>query len=541
MRFLANVLWFLSMLPDYVRFCVALHLPRRAQKWVAQRRKPTTDEDVILLEPTSGSTGGTKWIPYTRQLQREFLRAVNPWIASLYIRHPSLFFATHYWSISPYTAVRCEERDIKDIWDERDGKRRGFAEDRDYLSPLQKTLTRYLFPVPASLAKVQDPHAHATLTLLYLLDAPALGIISIWHPSSLLILLSTATQEAEALVSVLTSGRWPDGSLHRACPERAREVEALLKSKNYSALWPRLRVISCWDSAFATADANRLREIFPNVEVQGKGLIATEGIVTIPWKNRRVAAVTAHTIHLDPYNHETVESNPTRRISVCNAKEGESYSVVLTTGNGFTNYPLGDVVRCVGHIAKTPCLEFQFRNGGVVDLQGEKLHSAHVAEIIERLAAKHGAFQFAMLMPRTDRTGYVFVCSENDSCSEEELETLLCENYHYRHARNLQQLAPVQIRRCHNALSLFCTAKGCSPAAVKIPQLYVPRDPSEWVKFESLYSSSPRAAFSGSRARSSSGRVFINSAASVACGEAGWNFTMSRAHSRARVSSPQNR
>ena len=477
MRFIANLLWFLSMLPDYLWFCIAVHCPRYAQQRVLRKRKPTTDKDIMLLEPTSGSTGGTKWIPYTRQLQREFLRAINPWIASLYLRHPSLFFKTHYWSVSPYTDVRQPQ----------EGKRLGFAEDRDYLNPLQKALTRHLFPVPPSLATVQDPHDHTLLTLLHLLNAPSVGLISIWHPSSLLMMLSFGTQNVEQITHALTSGHWPDGSRHRPRPKRAQDAETHLTTQNYAMLFPDLKIISCWDNAFAAADANRLRQRFPNVEVQGKGLIATEGIVTIPWQERRVAAITAHTLHLDPHDIETGQSDASRRIAVCDATPGCTYSVVLTTGNGYTDYPLGDIVRCTGHVAQTPCLEFLFREGGVVDLHGEKLHSGHVAEIIACLEAKQGTFQFAMLMPRTDRRGYIFVCSVEDAVSAEELETLLCENYHYRHARNLHQLEPVQIRQHRDALAIFCEVKHCLPATAKVPPLYIPRITDEWRDLEQRY------------------------------------------------------
>ena len=62
---LANIAWFLSTLPDTVRFALALRDPAKAQAKVAARRRQTRPEDVILEEPTSGTTGGTKWIPYT--------------------------------------------------------------------------------------------------------------------------------------------------------------------------------------------------------------------------------------------------------------------------------------------------------------------------------------------------------------------------------------------------------------------------------------------------------------------------------------------
>ena len=61
--FLSNLLWFASTLPDTLRFALALRNPARAQTVVAQRRRPTRKEDVILYEPTSGSTGANKLIP----------------------------------------------------------------------------------------------------------------------------------------------------------------------------------------------------------------------------------------------------------------------------------------------------------------------------------------------------------------------------------------------------------------------------------------------------------------------------------------------
>jgi len=39
-----------------------------------------TEEPVLLLEPTSGSTSAKKLIPYTRGLQREFSSAIGKWL-----------------------------------------------------------------------------------------------------------------------------------------------------------------------------------------------------------------------------------------------------------------------------------------------------------------------------------------------------------------------------------------------------------------------------------------------------------------------------
>jgi hypothetical protein len=50
---------------------------------------------------TSGSSGATKRIPYTRTLRRQFDRAIAPWIVSLFKSEPRAFAGEAYWSISP--------------------------------------------------------------------------------------------------------------------------------------------------------------------------------------------------------------------------------------------------------------------------------------------------------------------------------------------------------------------------------------------------------------------------------------------------------
>ena len=53
--------------------------------------------------------------------------------------------------------------------------------------------------------------------------------------------------------------------------------------------------------------------------------------------------------------------------------------------------PTGDRVRCVGHLKRTPCLEFVGRDDDVNDLCGEKLHSAFVSAELEGKTTREGA------------------------------------------------------------------------------------------------------------------------------------------------------
>ena len=460
----ANIAWFLSTLPDAVRFALALRDPAKAQAKVAARRRPTRPEDVILEEPTSGTTGGTKWIPYTEQLRREFMRAVNPWMASIYLRHPGLLFCTHYWSVSPYTEVR----------QPKDGPRRGFAEDREYLGPVRARLVAALFPVSAAVAEERDPERHMMKTARALAASRRLGLVSVWHPSAFLRLLDFMSERADEVSD-------------------DPRVRRLLATRDFRGVWPRLKLISCWDAAFAAADAEKVRAAFPGVEVEGKGLMATEGVVSFPWFGKRVAAVTSHSLSFERVDEASGEPVEGTAVGVERLEKGRRYGVVLTTGNGFTDYRLGDVVECTGFVARTPRLEFCHRAGGTVDLHGEKMHPAFVAEVVAKLAAAHGLPTFAVLVPRLDREGYALVWEGPAVPSVEEVEALLAANYHYVHARNAGQLQPVCVVSAVRALRAWCAALGVPESAPKVPALFLPRDAGRWRALECAFMGGMRA------------------------------------------------
>ena len=441
---LANLAWFLSTLPDALRFRLALGDPAGAQARVAARRRPTRPGDAILAEPTSGTTGGTKWIPYTEQLRREFLRAINPWMASVYLRHPGLLLCTHYWSVSPYTEVR----------QPKDGPRRGFAEDREYLGRRRARLTAALFPVTAAVAGERDPERHLRATARALVASRRLGLVSVWHPSAFLRLLDFMASHAPDLTA----------------DARLREI---LAARRFRDVWPRLRLISCWDAAFAAADADRVRRLFPGVEVEGKGLLATEGVVTFPWFGRRVAAVTSHNLSFEEVDERSGEPVSGRTVGVEALERGRRYGVVLSTGNGFENYRLGDVVECVGFERRTPRLEFRYRAGGTVDLHGEKMHPAFAAEVIGRLGERFGRPRFAAFAPCDDRGGYrlLWEADGGPPPPAAEVEALLSANYHYAHAANLRQLRPVEVVPVVDGLGRWCRETGVPPASAKVPPL----------------------------------------------------------------------
>lgn len=415
-----------------------------------------TRHPVEILQPTSGSTAATKLIPYTRALSKEFKAAIDPWIASLYLAFPSLLFGRHYWSISPSTPPPVDPDSLVRI---------GFADDSQYLGVIERMMTSVLFAVPQEISRVADQEAFEYLTLLFLCREKNLRLISVWHPSFLTVLLKALPGHFPALLRDIESGtinpglRLDPGTRGKLVshlsprPARAGELSQIDTTVPDwpQAIWPRLRVISCWTDGVSEPWVSELAKYFPQAFIQGKGLAATEGIVTFPLgkTGQKVCAIRSHFL-------EFIDTATGKIHNAWEVEAGKEYSIVMTTGGGLYRYRLHDLVRVTGFFKQAPCLDFLSRDNMVSDLVGEKLSARHVEESIRRMEMTLGCgFEFAMLAPlhEGDRVGYVLFL-KHDGGSELDFERVAClveeelrRNYHYHHARNLSQLEPLRVFR----------------------------------------------------------------------------------------------
>jgi hypothetical protein len=147
-----------------------------------------TRERVLLLEPTSGSTGGEKLIPYTAGLRHEFQRGVATWIADLFGQRPAVRQGRAYWSISPAAGSRRRTPGGIPI---------GFDDDAAYLGTVERLALDRLLIVPAAVARLADPESFQYCTLFHLLAAGDLALMSIWNPTFLTALLTPLHDWAE--------------------------------------------------------------------------------------------------------------------------------------------------------------------------------------------------------------------------------------------------------------------------------------------------------------------------------------------------------
>jgi hypothetical protein len=399
---------------------------------------------VQLFEPTSGSTHGAKLIPYTPQLQREIRRAVAPWIVDLARSEPRLLRGPAYWSISPETDLPVSGRSTIPV---------GFQTDSAYLGGWFKGLADRTLVSCNDLRRIGDIEEFRRRTLLRLLAARDLRLISVWHPTFLTLLLDALVASWSPLLAALRRGLAGRGAAQAipACAGRAGELERADPQRPMT-IWPGLRVISCWGDGQASS-LRELSERFPGVLIQPKGLIATEAFVSLPFEQQHPLAVRSHFF-------EFVEDDGAARFP-WELRESGCYSVVVTTGGGLYRYRLRDRVRVIGFLDETPCIRLVGKEDGISDLYGEKLNDGFVAEILSRLLPELAPeARFALLAPeREGRTARYALFVESPPGADrtasapeawrgelaERLEQALRANPHYAYCVRLGQLLPATV------------------------------------------------------------------------------------------------
>jgi hypothetical protein len=431
-----------------------------------------TADAVARLAVTSGSTSPVKLIPYTATLQAEYARAVASWMVDLYCARPQLAGGAASWSVTPRVQAPRLVNGVVPT---------GFDEDSRYLGGVAHRLVDAAMAVPGVVRELSDHETHRYVTLLFLLHARNLRLISVWHPSYLSLLLGALRTHWESLLADIRAGTLtppeplpnPVAAMlrRRLHADRARSDELHVAGPAaFRRLWPALRVVSCWGDAAARVPLDDLRRQLPGVFVQPKGLLATEAIVTLPFGGQGTGC--AHTDGAMPEPERQC-----RPLAICShffefvcadgrtslAHELEpaaTYEVIVTTGGGLYRYRLGDRVRVDGFVGRTPSLSFLGRDGQVSDCVGEKLHGTFVATVIAGLFDGDLPPRFAMLAPARTVAGvsytlFVETDAELPSGISGRLEGALCQNPHYALAVDLRQLAPARVVRIRDGFQGF--------------------------------------------------------------------------------------
>ena len=514
MIFVAHLLWLITCLPSYLLFWFKSGNPDRTQKkvlhnilrtnrssWFGQKFEFTrvksvddfqrvvplseykdytelierigngepgvlTTQPILFLQPSSGSTSASKFLPFTTALRCQFQMAIRAWIFNLLYSRPNLMAGKSYWSITPIQTTEPDRgwRGVLPV---------NFDDDLNYLGLIDKLVLKTTSVLPANVGRTVTIRNFKYLTLFFLLREKNIRLISVWSPTFLLLLFEDIESSIQSLIRDIETGipTLPDESpdpyveqprnsidpqRHRAIELRMiwLEKESTIPDK-IAETWPHLTLISAWADAGAALSISSIATLFSNVEIQAKGLIATEAFVSFPIFSRcknqagSALALRSHFFEFLPYGRNE-EQKP------CLASEleiGRKYEVVVTTGAGLYRYRLNDIVEVVGFFRKTPRLRFCGKSDHVIDIVGEKLNAYHVGNILNRLEQLYGyQSKFSLLAP--ERCGEIFLytlfLSSDKSFSDplslsRDLDQLLQDNYHYRYCRSIGQLASPRI------------------------------------------------------------------------------------------------
>ncbi|QDK38632.1 GH3 auxin-responsive promoter family protein [Bdellovibrio sp. NC01] len=394
--------------------------------------------EVVRYEPTSGSTDQRKWIPYTRVFLNEINQAAQVWLGDLYKRIPAIKSGTHYWSLS---------------WLPQELRGLTNSNDADLFPAYQRWILNQLMAVPSEIATLQSSEAAWWATLLYLAAQKDLSLVSVWSPTFWLKVSEDIQNNWSEICSALHNGEWNKFSTELAAhlgKAPVRDVTDLNPddSEFFVKLWPKLQLLSSWDSSSSALWADKLKSRFPNVNFQGKGLWATEGVVTIPYQKQKCLAFHSHFFEFR--NLATGNIVPAWQL-----QKGEEYQPILWTSSGLLRYPLQDRLRVTGFLQSVPCFEFVSRLRSV-DLVGEKMDAAWVQDLF----ANHPEWQAVSLVGvRLPKPQYILF---GQNVANVDIEKSLLKVHHYQVARQLGQLQPakaVEVQDIFNFLKQFGSSR----------------------------------------------------------------------------------
>lgn len=411
--------------------------------------RPELCQDVRRYVPTSGSTESVKWIPYNAAFLKEIQAAAGAWISDISRRYPKTLGGKHYWSLS---------------WLPDSHRKQGTSnDDSRFLSHLTRMLHAACMAVPKETTLLKSCHDSLFASAAYLAATPDLRLMSVWSPSFALELMRILSERREELAAILAGARW-----HLDLPAKRntraaslfRAWDGKLEPEFFRELWPELALVSAWDSSTSAQWAEQLKTLFPHAVFQGKGLWATEGVVTIPIRGEFVLAADSHFYEFRVLG--TGEILPSWQL-----EKGLLVSPILSAGNGLMRYQLGDRMRCTGFAGALPTLEFVGRMGGV-DMVGEKLDRGVVAHILAKQRAD-GAPVISLVGRKAAETPrYELLMRRCEPLLAEgtaaAVEKELRANFHYDLARDLGQLSAVTSRNSADPLADY---RGYFPSKIQ--------------------------------------------------------------------------
>ena len=475
-------------------------------------------DKIKLFELTSGSTSDVKYIPYTEKFLKSYMNGVFAWIYNLYQNNKRLFFGSSYWSVSPI---------LKREAVTNGGIRVGIEDDTSYFDKVSAFFLNKLFTVPKEIKNIQNMEDFLLITAVFLLLSENLAMISVWSPSFLMILLDFIEKNYKVICQIVKSEDlgteffddknlgnkkyfqiikkkyrklWKknrskflinyfekyeknilsknDKTQNLEITEKNNENEIIAENKNletksgnkivenfvnYSVIWEKLSLVSCWADSDSYEIFIKLKEKLNfdkknmDLKFQGKGLMSTECIVSFPLENVENGSVAAYNSFFYEFIQVSGDKLENRSPKLLDELElGEHYCVVVTTNAGLYRYNTNDIVEVTGFYHKIPIVKFVGRINNFSDIVGEKLKNSFVEkQVLTTLEENNVKSEFLLFAPVKNETEGIFYTlfleikkdgrKFNWKQIENEINSSLCKAFHYEYAYKLGQLRKVRV------------------------------------------------------------------------------------------------
>jgi hypothetical protein len=416
------------------------------------------DRRVHMFALTSGTTAARKYIPVTPQYLADYKRGWNIWGLRAFWDHPDIKFR-------PIVQLSGD-------WDEyRTEANIPCGSVTGLTARMQKRIIRFLYCVPAPVAKIKDTTAKY-YTVLRLSIPRQVGMIIAANPSTLVNLARAGNEEKERLIRDIHDGtldpHWDVPAEVRAAiagrlrprPERARELEQIVRRtgtlypRDY---WPPTCLLGNWTGGSVGAYLRHYPDYYGSMPVRDIGLIASEGRMTLPFADGTPAGVLDVTSHYFEFIPEEEGDSPQPTVLAAHEiEDGRNYFIVPTTAFGLYRYHISDLVRVAGFYNRTPLVEFLSKGAHFSSLTGEKLSEYHVTQAMGQVLGTQGLSLTAYtLAPCWDEElPYYGLFVERDDFADrgqgltlaETLDWRLTElNVEYAAKRESQRLGPIRL------------------------------------------------------------------------------------------------